>query len=107
MNVCRSGTSVCSLASARTSSRLGAMSRLAASAATAIEGLEHVGETEPARGEQDGEVVQDVGRLVGDAVIALLSGRARHLLGLLLDLRADLRRVGKELRCVAGLGRRS
>src|SRR3954468_11627715 len=88
MKVCRSGTTVCSRASARASSSEGPTSRSAASAATAIELLEGVGERQPASGEQDREVVEDVGGLLAHARVGLLARRARDLLGLLLDLRA-------------------
>src|SRR5829696_200912 len=75
------------------------------SAATAIEDLLRVGEREPAGVQQHGEVVEDVGGLLGHALVGLLAGGAGHLLGLLLHLRADQRRVGQELRGV-GAGRR-
>src|ERR671939_697043 len=57
-----------SAASRRTSSSDGVMTpvRLAMSAATAKEDLLGVAEPQPARGEQHLEVVQDVGRLLGD-----------------------------------------
>src|SRR3954469_7653236 len=58
MKVWRSGTSVCSRASARTSSRLGPTSKPARSAATAIEYLERVGEGETPGGHQHLEVVE-------------------------------------------------
>src|SRR3954454_16577585 len=60
MKVWRSGTSECSAASARASSRLGRIST--ESAATGIEDLVSVFEREIARGEQDGQVVEHVGR---------------------------------------------
>ncbi len=47
--------------------------------------------------QQHGEVVEDVGGLVGDALVGLLAGGAGDLLGLLLDLLADERRVGEQL----------
>ena len=47
--------------------------------------------------EQHGQVVEDVGRLLVDAVVGLLAGGAGDLLGLLLDLRADARRVVEQL----------
>src|SRR3954453_10549663 len=56
MNVWRSGTSECSAASARASSRLGRMST--ASAATCIEDLVGIGQRQVARGQQDGQVVE-------------------------------------------------
>src|ERR671931_565713 len=52
-------------------------------------GIEHllgVGERQVAGLEQHREVVEDVGRLLGDAVGALLARSAGHLLGLLLHL---------------------
>src|SRR4051812_25712629 len=87
MNVWGSGTSECSAASARASSRLGRMS--IASAATGIQHLVGVCEREIARGHQHGQAVEQVGRLFGDALVGFLARGARHLLGLLLDLLAD------------------
>src|SRR5256885_10126684 len=104
MNVCRSGTSVCSRASSRTSSRLGPTSRSAVSAATAIQLLERVLERQAARGQQDGEVVEDVGGLLAHALVRLLARGARDLLGLLADLVADLGRVGQQPCRIALLG---
>src|SRR6185312_17377414 len=98
MNVWRSGTTVWPSASARTSSRLGLTSR---SAATGIELLEGVGERHAARGEQDGEVVEHVGRLLAHPLVRLGRRGARHLLGLLLDLLADPRWVREQLGRVA------
>src|SRR5688500_9284757 len=105
MNVWRSGTRVWSRASSRTCSRLGAISMFEVSATTAIERLECVAERQPARGEQHGRVVEHVGSLVGDAVVALARRGARHLLGLLPDLRAYLGRVREKLGGVAALER--
>src|SRR3954469_12931287 len=45
-----------------------------------------VGKAEAARAEQPGEVVEAVGGLLGDALVALLARGAGDLLGLLLDL---------------------
>src|SRR5215210_604259 len=59
------------------------------SAATAIQHPLRVGEREPAGVQQHREVVEDVGGLLGHAVVALLAGGARDLLGLLLHLVAD------------------
>src|SRR3954469_6549366 len=101
MKVWRSGTSVCSCASSRTSSRLGPTSRSAVSAATAIQLLEGVLEREPARGEQHAEVVQNVGGLLAHARFGLLARRSGDLLGLLAHLLADQRRVRQQLRGVA------
>src|SRR4051795_2539938 len=99
----RTGTRLCSRASARTSSRLGETGSAAGSAATAIEHLLRVGQAAVAAVEEDGQVVEDVGRLLVDAVVGLLAGGARDLLGLLLDLRADARRVVEELDGVRAL----
>ena len=49
-------------------------------------------------------MVEDVGGLLVDALVGLLAGGARDLLGLLLDLRADPRRVGEQLGRVGALG---
>ena len=43
----------------------------------------------PRRAQQHGEVVEDVGGLLGHALVGLLAGGAGDLLGLLLDLLAD------------------
>src|SRR5436190_22402754 len=67
MKVWRSGTSECSAASARASSRLGRMSM--ASAATGIQHLVGVAERELARGEQDGQVVEQVGSFLRDTLV--------------------------------------
>src|SRR5215208_1094095 len=100
MKVWRTGTSVWSRASARTSSSDGPTSSPPLrSAATAIEDLERVGQRQPARGHQDVEVVEHVGGLLADALVALLARRARDLLRLLLDLRADPRRLRQQGRC--------
>src|SRR4051794_34167017 len=74
----------------RTSSSDGVMTpvRLAMSAATLKQDLLRVPEGEAARGQQDLEVVEDVGGLLGDALVGLLAHRTRDLLGLLLDLAA-------------------
>src|SRR5215210_2621335 len=66
------------------------------SAATAIENLFGVGEGKPARVQQDGEVVEDVGRLLGDALVALLAGGARGD-GALERRERLVRRGGREL----------
>ena len=71
-------------------------------------GNEHllgVGEAEAARAQQHGQVVEDVGGLLGDALVGLLARGAGDLLGLLLDLLADQRRVGQQLGGVGALGR--
>src|SRR4029453_10574700 len=63
MNVSQTGTTLCVL-----------------SAPPAKEHLLPVGQPEAAGAEQDGEVVQDVGRLLGDALVALVARGTRHLL---------------------------
>src|SRR3954447_4221535 len=103
MKVWRSGTSECSAASARASSRLGRIS--IASAATGIQHLVGVGQRQVARGEQDGQVVEHVGGLLGDALVGLLARGARDLLGLLLDLFAYEWRGGLGVFGGAYLGR--
>src|SRR3954453_13977838 len=74
------------------------------SATAAKEHLLGVGEAKPAGAQEHREVVEDVRRLLGDALVALLAGRARHLLGLLAHLLADARRVGQQRRRVRALG---
>src|SRR3954470_66967 len=102
--VWRTGTSACSRASARASSSEGVTFGAApGSAATAKEHLLGVPEPQPARREQHEQVVQHVGGLLGHALVGLLSRRAGDLLGFLLDLLADVRRVGQELRGVRAL----
>src|SRR6266508_3136048 len=97
MKVWRSATRLCSRASARTSSSDGSTRSEpdppTRSAATAIEDLLGVRQCAPARVQQHGQVVEDVGGLLVDAVVALLARRPRDLLGLLPHLRADPRRV--------------
>ena len=51
-------------------------------------------------------MVQDIGGLIGDALIALLAGRARDLLGLLPDLVADPPGIGEQRRGVGAGGPR-
>src|SRR5687767_7859604 len=78
----RTGTRLCSPASARTSSSDGpSPSRSSVSTATATQHLLGVGQREAAAAEQHGEVVEDVRGLLGDALVALLAGRPGHLLG--------------------------
>src|SRR3954452_24775904 len=103
MKLWRTGTRLCSRASARTSSRLGETGSAAGSAATAIEHLLRLLERAVAAVEEHNQVVEDVGRLLVDAVVGLLAGGARDLLGLLLDLRADARRVVEQLDGVGAL----
>src|SRR4051794_8109480 len=100
MKVWRSGTTVWSRASSRASSRPGRMSR-PMSAATGIELLEGVGQRQAARRQQHRQVVEHVGGLRGHALVGLLARRAGYLLGLLLHLRADPRRVRQQLGGVA------
>src|SRR4051812_49278130 len=87
--------------SARASSRLGLTSRCSATAAK--EHLLGVGEAQAAALEQHREVVEDVGGLVGHALVGLLARGAGDLLGLLLDLLADERRVREQLGRVGAL----
>src|SRR5437764_6090480 len=101
MNVWRSGTTEWSRASARASSSPGWMSSAAMSAATGIELLVGVRERQPARGQQHREVVEHVGGLGDHALVGLVAGSAGYLFRLLLDLHADARRVGQQLRGVA------
>src|SRR3954452_15316343 len=67
------------------------------SAATVNENPLRVGEREPAGVQQHREVVEDVGGLLGHALVPLLAGGAGDLLGLLLHLRPDPPRVGEQL----------
>src|SRR3954452_16081295 len=101
MKVCRSGTSVCSRARARTSSSVGPTSK---SAATCIQDLERVGQGYPSPGKEDVEVVEHVGRLFAHALVRLFTDRTHHLLRLLLHLLAVQRGVGQELCGVAAGG---
>src|SRR4051812_45853185 len=100
MKECVTGIRLWSPGSARASSRLGVTSRCSATAAK--EHLLGVGEAQAAALEQHGQVVEDVGRLVGHALVGLLARGAGDLLGLLLDLLADERRVREQLGRVAG-----
>src|SRR4051812_46338487 len=74
------------------------------SAATANEHPLGVGEREPAGVQEHREVVEDVGGLLGHAVVRLLARGARDLLGLLLDLGADQPGIGEQRRGVGALG---
>src|SRR5689334_8739560 len=87
MNVCVIGMRLWSPASARASSTPGVTG--SASAATLKQHLLGVREAEAARGEQDGEVVEHVGGLLGHPLVRLLPRRAGDLLGLLLHLLPD------------------
>src|SRR5215213_3311440 len=69
MNVSQTGTRLCVL-----------------SATPGKQYLLGVGEAEAARAQQHREVVEHVGGLLGDALVALLARGAGDLLGLLLDL---------------------
>src|SRR3954453_4928753 len=100
MNVWRSGTRECSTASARASSGVGVTKGdcpLLLRAATGIQNLERVGQRKVTRGEQQGQVVEEVGGLLGPPLVGPLARGTRDLLGLLLDLLADQRRVRQEL----------
>src|SRR3954453_17448147 len=99
MKLCVTGTRLWSPVSASVSSSVGRTSRFSATAAN--EHLLGVLEREPARPQQDREVVEDVRGLLGHALVGLLPRRPRDLLGLLLDLLADEGRVGQELARVA------
>ena len=66
------------------------------SATALIKHPPRVGERQRAAGEQHREVVEDVGRFVGDALVGLLARGARNLLRLLLHLLADQGRVGQQ-----------
>src|ERR1044071_8342688 len=68
------------------------------SATSGNQDLLRVGEAEAARAQQHGEVVEDVGGLLGDALVALLAGGAGDLLGLLLDLLPPLGGLRQHLR---------
>src|SRR4051812_46277607 len=109
MNVWRSGTRswAGSAASARISSSDGSSvspSALAESASALTQHLRRVAQRPVARAQQDEQVVQDVGRLVVDAVVGLLARGAGDLLGLLLHLLADVRRVVEQRDGVGALG---
>jgi hypothetical protein len=98
--------SACSRASARTVSRSGAVG--SASTTTSKQHLPGVGERSPAGVQQHGEVEEDVGGLLVDAVVGLLARRPHDLLGLLLDLLAGEVAVLEEpddIRAVGALGR--
>src|SRR5690348_602526 len=74
------------------------------SATAANEHLLGGGQAEPAAAQQHRQVVEDVGRLLGHALVRLLAGRPGDLLGLLLDLVSDPARVGQQLRGVRAGG---
>src|SRR5436190_8557286 len=108
----RSGMTLCSRASSRTSSSEGSTrSGVDSIPAAAIEHLPRVGDRALAPAQQDGEVVQDIGRLVVHALVGLLARGARDLLGLLHLLVARELRVVEQLdgvraRGALGLARR-
>src|SRR5215210_7954356 len=102
MNVWVTGMRLCSRASARASSTPGVTAGV--SAATVKERPLGVGEPQPARVQQHRQVVEHVSRLLGDALVALVACGARHLLGLLADLVADVRRIGEQRGGVGALG---
>src|SRR3954468_23674657 len=108
MNVCRSGTRSWSRASARISSSVGSRcspsASVSSSASALTQHLRGVAEVAVARPQQHEQVVQDVGRLAVDAVVGLLAGGARDLLGLLFDLLADVGRVIEQGDGVGALG---
>src|SRR3954468_15161050 len=95
MNECVTGIKLWSPSSARASSSVGDTSRCSATAV--IEHLLGVLERQPAAVEEHGEVVEHVGGLVGHALVGLLARGAGDLLGLLLHLLADERRVREQL----------
>src|SRR3954454_20087694 len=95
MKECVTGTRLCSPSSARASSSVGETSRCSATAVN--EHLPGVGEAHPTAAQEHGEVVEDVGGLVGHALVGFLAGGAHDLLRLLLDLRSDQRRVREQL----------
>src|SRR4051812_30544187 len=105
-NECVTGIRLWSPWRARASSRLGDTSRTSPTAGN--QHLLGVGEAEPAALEQHRQVVEDVGRLLGHALVALLPRGAGDLLGLLLHLLADERRVVEQphrVRARGALGR--
>src|SRR5690349_6301051 len=91
-----------SLASSRAVSRSGSIA-VGDSASTLIEHLQHRFAAHPARGQQNLEVVEHVGGLLGDALVRFLARGAGDLLALLHHLLADHRRVLEQLNGVAAL----
>src|SRR4051812_50160614 len=79
MKLWRTGTRLCSRASARTSSRLGETGSAAGSAATAIEDLLRVGQAAVAAVGKDRQGGEGVGRLLVDAGVGLPARGARDL----------------------------
>src|SRR4051794_18509400 len=88
------GTRLWSPVSASVSSSVGRTSMCSATAAK--EHLLRVLEAQPAAAQQHGQVVEDVRGLLGDALVGFLACGAGDLLGLLLDLLADERRVAEQ-----------
>src|SRR5919109_1653016 len=86
------GVSVSSMNVSQTGTRL-----WVPSATPANEDLLRVGQAQAARTQQDGEVVEDIRGLLGDALVALLARGARDLLGLLLDLLPHLGGIRQQL----------
>src|SRR5687767_13819612 len=84
MNVWQTGIRLCSEASARASSTPGVT--WSESAATGKQDPLGVGQLQPARAQEHGQVVEHVRGLLGDALVRLLASGAHDLLGLLLDL---------------------
>src|SRR5262245_26049809 len=95
------GVSVSSMNVSQTGTRLWVVS-----ATPGNEDLLGVGEGQTARAQQHGEVVEHVGGLLGDALVAFLAGGARHLLGLLLDLLAHAAGVREQFGGVGAFRRR-
>src|ERR687898_757650 len=83
MKVWQTGIRLCSEASARASSTPGVTCR--ESAATGKQDPLRVGQLQPARAQEHGQVVEHVCGLLGDALLGLLGHGAHDLLGLLLD----------------------
>src|SRR6476646_6954375 len=96
MNVWRSATRLCSRASSRTCSSDGSTVN-ERSAAAATQDLLGAREVVAARAQQHEQVVEDVGGLLVDPLVALLARGAGDLLGLLHHLRADQGRVVEQL----------
>src|SRR3954454_3726172 len=99
----RSGMTLCSRASSRTSSSDGSTRSPVVSAAAAIEHLLRVRDRPVAPAEQDREVVEHVGGLAVDAVVGLGARGAPDLLGLLHDLVTRQLRVVQQLHGVGAL----
>src|SRR5262249_4097910 len=93
-NVWWTGMTLYSPASCAASSTLGVTSSPSATAGN--QHLLGVGQAEPAALEQHREVVEHVGGLLGHPLAGLLARGPHHLLGLLLHLLADPRRVGQQ-----------